>query len=45
MYDREKEKVAMFDDEIYYDYESILNDADPLYQDEDYESDSDELID
>ena len=35
----------MFDEEIYYDYESILNDADPLYQDEDYEYDSEELID
>lgn len=25
----------MFDDEIYYDYDSIINDADPLYDDED----------
>ena len=31
----EKEKTAMFDDDMYYDYDSIINDADPLYDDED----------
>jgi hypothetical protein len=31
-----KEKVAMFDDNIYHDYASIVNDTDPLYEDEDY---------
>jgi heat shock protein HspQ len=29
----------MFDDDIYYDYNSIVNDADPLYDDEDYSCD------
>jgi hypothetical protein len=36
----EKEKVAMFDnDNIYYDYESIVKDTDPLYEDEDHSDD------
>jgi hypothetical protein len=29
----------MFDEENYYDYESILEDTDPLYEDEDYSDD------
>jgi hypothetical protein len=35
----EREKVSMFDEENYYDYESILEDTDPLYEDEDYSDD------
>jgi hypothetical protein len=35
----EKEKMAMFDDDIYLDYESIVNDTDPLYDDEENYSD------
>jgi hypothetical protein len=31
--------VAMFDEDIYLDYESIVNDTDPLYEDEDYSDD------
>jgi hypothetical protein len=31
--------VAMFDEENYYDYESILEDTDPLYEDDDYSDD------
>jgi hypothetical protein len=38
-----KEKLAMFDDnDIYLDYDSIIRDTDPLYDDEDY---SDDLYD
>lgn len=29
----------MFDDDIYLDYDSIVSDADPLYEDEDYSDD------
>ena len=29
----------MFDDNIYYDYNSIINDSEPLYEDEDYSDD------
>ena len=27
----------MFDDEVYYDYDSIVNDSDPLYEDDEYD--------
>jgi hypothetical protein len=36
----ERRKWLMFDDNnIYYDYESIVKDTDPLYEDEDYGDD------
>jgi hypothetical protein len=32
-----KEKLAMFDDDIYLDYNSILEDTDPLYEEDEYD--------
>ena len=29
----------MFDDDIYLDYDSIVNDAEPLYEDDEYDYD------